>query len=61
MPSQTPKQVRIAYKLVDYGASMILEHYPHVIQAYEIYKNFFITYLLSNFQICTHKFDLNTK
>ncbi len=38
-----------AYKYIDAGASIIAGHHPHVVQAYEKYKNGHIFYSLGNF------------
>jgi len=59
--SQTPKQVKIAHKLVDFGADIILGHHPHVIQANEIYKNSLIIYSMGNFQLRADEHDKNTR
>jgi len=46
----SPKQVALAHKLIDSGATIILGHHPHVIQGIERYKNGLIAYSLGNFQ-----------
>lgn len=46
----SPKQVNLAHKLIDVGATVILGHHPHVIQGIEQYKNGLIAYSLGNFQ-----------
>lgn len=46
-PSMT--QRRMAYKLIDAGADIIVGHHPHVIQPYEKYKTGHIFYSLGNF------------
>ena len=46
----SPKQVVLARKLIDSGATIILGHHPHVIQGIERYKKGLIAYSLSNFQ-----------
>ncbi len=46
----SPKQIDLAHKLVDHGATLILGHHPHVIQGIEEYKNGLIAYSLGNFQ-----------
>lgn len=58
---QTPKQVRIAHKLVDSGADLIIGHHPHVIQGIENYKGSVIAYSLGNFQMMTYDYDYNSK
>jgi len=40
---------RLARKMVDAGASIILGHHPHVVQGIERYKNSLILYSLGNF------------
>ncbi|MFP4515054.1 MAG: CapA family protein [Parcubacteria group bacterium] len=42
-------QVRLAHKMIDAGADMVIGHHPHVIQNYEIYKEKPIFYSLGNF------------
>ncbi len=46
----SPKQIELAHKLIDHGATLILGHHPHVIQGIEEYKNGLIVYSLGNFQ-----------
>lgn len=46
----SPKQIDLAHKLIDSGASIILGHHPHIIQGIEKYKNGVIAYSLGNFQ-----------
>ena len=46
----SPKQVDLAHKLIDSGATIILGHHPHVIHGIERYKNGLIAYSLGNFQ-----------
>ena len=46
----SPKQVALAHKLIDSGATIILGHHPHVIQGIENYKSGLIAYSLGNFQ-----------
>lgn len=58
---QNPKQVRIAHKLVDCGADIILGHHPHVIQEVEKYKDAVIAYSVGNFQMMTYDYDYNSK
>ncbi|MGO1759932.1 MAG: CapA family protein [Mammaliicoccus vitulinus] len=59
--SQSPKQIRIAHKLVDSGADIILGHHPHVIQEVERYKNAVIAYSLGNFQMMTYEYNYSSK
>ena len=46
----SPKQIDIAHKLIDNGATIIMGHHPHVIQGIERYKEGLIAYSLGNFQ-----------
>ncbi|GAH45822.1 unnamed protein product, partial [marine sediment metagenome] len=46
----SPKQIDLAHKLIDAGATVILGHHPHVIQGIERYKTGLIVYSLGNFQ-----------
>jgi len=46
----SPKQIDLAHKIIDGGATIILGHHPHVIQGIETYKNGLIAYSLGNFQ-----------
>ena len=46
----SPKQIDLAHKLIDNGATIILGHHPHVIRGIESYKNGLIAYSLGNFQ-----------
>ena len=46
----SPKQIDLARKLIDSGATIILGHHSHVIQGIESYKNGLIAYSLGNFQ-----------
>jgi len=46
----SPKQIRLAHRLIDAGATVILGHHPHVIQGIERYKHGLIAYSLGNFQ-----------
>jgi len=49
-PYPTPAQQKLARKLIDHGADIILGHHPHVVQGLERYKNGLIVYSLGNFQ-----------
>ena len=40
---------KIAHRLIDAGADVIIGHHAHVIQSYEIYKNRYIFYGVGNF------------
>lgn len=46
----SPKQIKLAHKLIDHGVTLILGHHPHVLQGIEKYKNGLIAYSLGNFQ-----------
>jgi len=46
----SPKQVTLAHKLIDAGATIILGHHPHVLQGIERYRDGLIAYSLGNFQ-----------
>ncbi len=46
----SPKQVGLAHRLIDAGATVILGHHPHIIQGIERYKHGLIAYSLGNFQ-----------
>jgi poly-gamma-glutamate synthesis protein (capsule biosynthesis protein) len=45
----SPDQIRLAHKIIDSGANMILGHHPHVLQGVEKYHNGVIAYSLGNF------------
>ncbi len=47
--SPTKRQRMLAHLAVDYGASLVLGHHPHVIQPLEEYKDGYIFYSLGNF------------
>ncbi len=42
-------QVKAAHALVDAGATMVIGHHPHVLQAVERYKDGLVAYSLGNF------------
>jgi len=44
-----PGDVKMAHKIIDIGARIILGHHPHVLQGYEKYGNGLIFYSLGNF------------
>ncbi len=48
---ETPKpyQTKMAHRLIDNGADIILGHHPHIVQGIEIYKEKPIIYSLGNF------------
>jgi len=43
------RQIEMAHKMIDSGASLIIGHHPHVIQGIETYNNGLIAYSLGNF------------
>jgi poly-gamma-glutamate synthesis protein (capsule biosynthesis protein) len=45
----TPSQIAAARAAVDNGATVVVEHHPHVLQGVERYKNGIIAYSLGNF------------
>jgi len=49
MAYPSSEQVRLAHKLVDAGADVIVGHHPHVIQGVESYNGAVIAYSLGNF------------
>jgi hypothetical protein len=46
----SPEQVRLAHRLIDAGATLILGHHPHTIQAVERYRGGLIAYSLGMLQ-----------
>jgi len=42
-------QIKLAHRIIDCGADIILGHHPHVLQGIEYYKNRLIAYSLGNF------------
>lgn len=44
----SPRQRRIAHRIVDSGASLVLGHHPHVLQPIEPYRHGLIAYSLGN-------------
>ncbi|MGL1832978.1 CapA family protein [Rhodocyclaceae bacterium SMB388] len=44
-----PWRVRLSRELIDCGASMVIQHHPHVIQGIEEYNGGLIAYSLGNF------------
>ena len=47
--ASSPSQQKLAYKIIDAGADLIIGHHPHVVQEVGIYKNKLIFYSLGNF------------
>jgi len=45
----SPEDIKLAHKIIDCGADIILGHHPHVIQKIEKYDNKIIAYSLGNF------------
>lgn len=45
----TKKQINLAHKIIDMGATAIIGHHPHIPQGLEKYKDGFIAYSLGNF------------
>jgi poly-gamma-glutamate synthesis protein (capsule biosynthesis protein) len=43
------RQIELAHKMIDSGASLIIGHHPHVVQGIEMYNNGLIAYSLGNF------------
>lgn len=48
-PEPEDWQIRLAHRLVDAGADLIVGHHPHILQGIERYKNATIAYSLGNF------------
>lgn len=48
-PEPDPWQVRLAHRVVDAGADLIIGHHPHVLQGIEYYRGKHIAYSLGNF------------
>jgi poly-gamma-glutamate synthesis protein (capsule biosynthesis protein) len=46
----SPAQQRLARRLIDAGANIIVGHHPHVVQGIEEYRDGVIAYSLGNFQ-----------
>lgn len=42
-------QVKLAHKVIDLGADLVIGHHPHVLQGIEKYKDKYICYSLGNF------------
>ncbi len=42
-------QIKMGHNAIDWGASIVLGHHPHVLQGIELYKNSLIAYSLGNF------------
>lgn len=48
-PHPNTSQINFARGAIDAGANLVLGHHPHVVQAFETYKNGIIFYSLGNF------------
>ncbi|MBC7334386.1 MAG: CapA family protein [Actinobacteria bacterium] len=57
----SPNQIKLAHKLIDIGANIILGHHPHVLQGIEKYKSGIIAYSLGNFQFEFYPQECNGK
>ncbi|RMH62752.1 MAG: CapA family protein [Calditrichaeota bacterium] len=44
-----PEQIRLAHRVLDAGADVIIGHHPHVLQGVELYKGKPVFYSLGNF------------
>ena len=53
----SPGQIRLARKLVDHGAHLIMGHHPHVLQPMEVYKGAAIFYSLGNLTFDMHAIE----
>lgn len=56
-----PLDRKLAYKIIDAGADIIIGHHPHVIQAFESYKGKPIYYSLGNFYFGSRREIFNNK
>ncbi len=50
----SPRQIGLAHRLIDAGATLILGHHPHTMQAVERYRGGLIAYSLGMFQFDPH-------
>lgn len=50
-----PVHRKLAHKIIDAGAEMVVGHHPHVIQGKELYKDKLIYYSLGNFYFGTRR------
>lgn len=48
-PAPAPYRVQLSRDLIDAGATMVIQHHPHVVQGVERYKGGLIAYSLGNF------------
>ncbi|MCK5123205.1 MAG: CapA family protein [Candidatus Pacebacteria bacterium] len=58
--TSSPAQQKLARKIIDAGADLIIGHHPHVVQEIGIYKNKLVFYSLGNF-IFDQYFSKNTQ
>ncbi len=58
--TSSPAQQKLAQKIIDAGADLIIGHHPHVVQEVGIYKNKLIFYSLGNF-VFDQYFSKNTQ
>lgn len=49
-----PWRVKLARRLVDAGAKLVIQHHPHVLQGIENYRDGLIAYSLGNFVFAVH-------
>jgi len=47
-------QRRMAHRVIDLGADLVVGHHPHVLQGLEIYKNRLIAYSLGNYAFSSY-------
>jgi hypothetical protein len=50
-------QPKIAHRIIDAGADLIIGHHSHTIQPFEVYKGKFIFYSLGNFCFSDYRFN----
>lgn len=60
-PIPDPENVKIAHKIIDAGASLVIGHHPHIIQPIENYNGKWIFYSLGNFLFPPIDFEYNGK
>ncbi len=48
-PRPSKEQEKLAYQLIEAGATLVIGHHPHILQKIEVYKNGLIAYSLGNF------------
>jgi hypothetical protein len=57
----SPDQRSLAHKMIDYGATAVIGHHPHVLQGIESYNGGLIAYSLGNFVFSTIRWKWSTK